>query len=167
MGKKLENLAILCHFVPWPKEVAEKPRLEHPGRESEVSGSRPAREQPAERPVRDAFQALPRPEPRVRTGLEPSQRPAGPRHRRSPRFQGKAALDRGARVSHLGALCVAEAIEGRIAVSEPLLRGGCRTDPTAGDDANGPAKRPPVRSRPAHGTGTSPIADLDPQGIAS
>src|SRR3954453_11373452 len=37
-----------------------------------------------------------------------------------------------------------------------FCEGGCRTDRTARDDANGPEKRPPVLPRPAHGTGSSP-----------
>src|SRR3954453_3461881 len=37
-----------------------------------------------------------------------------------------------------------------------FCEGGCRTDRTARDDANGPEQRPPVRPRPAHGTGSSP-----------
>src|SRR3954451_17479445 len=53
-------------------------------------------------------------------------------------------------------MCVAKVIDGRISVSEQLLRGGCRTDRTARDGANGPEKRPPVLPRPAHGTGSSP-----------
>ena len=34
-------------------------------------------------------------------------------------------------------MCVAKVIDGRISVSEQLLRGGGRTDRTASDDANG------------------------------
>ena len=62
-------------------------------------------------------------------------------------------------------MCVAKVIDGRISVSEQFLRRGCRTDGTASDDANGPVTRPLVLPKPAHRTGTSPIADLDPQGI--
>jgi len=53
-------------------------------------------------------------------------------------------------------VCVAKVIDGRIWVSEQLLRGGCRTDRTASDDAIGPEKRPSVLPKPAHGMGTSP-----------
>lgn len=38
---------------------------------------------------------------------------------------------------------------------------GGRTVRTAVDGSSGPAKRPPVFPKPADGTGTSPIADLD------
>ena len=37
-------------------------------------------------------------------------------------------------------LCVAKLSDGRISVSEQLLRGGRRTDRTARDNANGPEK---------------------------
>ena len=37
-------------------------------------------------------------------------------------------------------LCVAKLTDGRISIPEQRLRGGCRTDRTASDDANGPEK---------------------------
>jgi hypothetical protein len=42
---------------------------------------------------------------------------------------------------------------------------GGRTDRTGINGANGPQKRPPVLPKPAHRAGTSPIANLYPQGI--
>src|SRR4051812_47155461 len=57
-------------------------------------------------------------------------------------------------------VCVAQVIDGRISAPEQVLRGGCRTDQTASDDAIGPEKRPPVLPKLAHETGASPIADL-------
>jgi hypothetical protein len=47
------------------------------------------------------------------------------------------------------AMCVAKVIDGRISAPEQVLRGGCRTDQTASDDAIDPEKRPPVLPQPA------------------
>jgi hypothetical protein len=60
---------------------------------------------------------------------------------------------------------VTKLIDGRISIPEQLLRGGCRTDRTASDDANGPEKEATGTSEACLRDGTSPIADLEPQSI--
>ncbi len=62
-------------------------------------------------------------------------------------------------------VCVAKLTDGRISIPEQLRRGGCRTDRTASDDANGPEKEATGTSDARLRDGTSPIADLEPQSI--
>jgi hypothetical protein len=65
----------------------------------------------------------------------------------------------------IAALCVAKLVDGRISIPEQLLRGECRTDGTASDDANGPEKEATGTSEACLRNATSPIADLEPQSI--
>ncbi len=69
------------------------------------------------------------------------------------------------RAEQSDAVCVAKVIDGRISIAEHDLRGWRRTDQMVSDCANGSEERPPVLFAAIHGTGTSPIADLDPEGI--
>jgi phage-related protein len=62
-------------------------------------------------------------------------------------------------------VCVTKLIDGRISIPEQRLRGECRTDRTASDDANGPEKEATGTSKARLRDGTSPIADLEPQSI--
>ena len=62
-------------------------------------------------------------------------------------------------------MCVARLIDGRISIPEQLLRGGCRTDRTASDDAKGTEKEATGTSKGRLRDGTFPIADLEPQSI--
>ena len=62
-------------------------------------------------------------------------------------------------------MCVDKLIDGRISIPEQLLRGECRTDQKASDDANGPEKEATGTSKARRRDGTSPLADLEPQSI--